>query len=120
MVKASVKKVILFYSVKATTHTEKILKPSDELAYTKGEDIGKNIFVDFENIASWGKGKSFWGQYLLKSMYIPGERDFKHSRWRQKPNCKIISELVKGVLAKEYHVQAEPFVNILMEYVRKK
>ena len=115
MVTAAAKEGFRFYCVKATTYTEKILTESDEIDRT----TDKKTFEDFQNIALHGKGKSFWGQYLLKSTYITDERDFKFSKWRKNPNCKIISELVKGVLAVEYHVQAEPFVNILMEYVGK-
>ncbi|HHH76317.1 MAG TPA: VWA domain-containing protein [Phycisphaerae bacterium] len=116
MVKAAVKNGFRFYCVKATTYNKTLLKNSDKLKNIEGD----KILLDFDDIATWGNGKSIWGQYLFRSRYIPSERDFENIKWRHRPNCQIVSEMVKGVLAKEYHSRAQPFVNILMEYVEQR
>jgi len=116
MVTAAVKRGFAFYCVKVVTYTDTVLKISDVHKNSRDE----KVLPDFDDIATWGQGKSIWGQYLLRSKYIQREMAFENIKWRQNPNCQIISEMVKGILAREYHGQAQPFVNILMEYVEKR
>ena len=81
---------------------------------------GSSDLSSFDRIAEWGKGASFEVWFPAYSPVIGPGRDGIATRERADgPYRQIVGEVLKGLLSDGYHDRAQPFVNVLLEYLEE-